>query len=126
MAHPLGHGASVRSVPRSIYMLGFALVVLASGCRDRAQDDCERALARIARIDARSSPSQPAIASKSALQQCRSNPNAMSDPVVRCALDSASDGAAAVCIDNFTRAVLKTSADGGGGGAGINPLLQAR
>jgi hypothetical protein len=97
-------------------------LLAACGCQARNPDDCERALARIARIDAsRSMPRASATHTKDALEQCRHSKYAAYDPVLRCAMDAPSDAAAASCIDRFVNSTLKPGAAGGGG---LNPLLE--
>ena len=118
-------GASVRSVVRTIYMRAFVLVVViasSTACGERAPDDCERAATRLARIEERATPGSPFVISDAVFEGCRRGGTSLHDPVLRCALDSVSDGAAAVCIDNFVRAVLTPSPDDDGG-RGLNPLL---
>jgi hypothetical protein len=59
-----------------------------------------------------------------AIEQCRHGKFAAYDPVLRCAMDSASDEVAASCIEAFEREMVK--ARGGapsGAPVGINPLL---
>ena len=101
-----------------------AALMVSSGCRG---DACERALDRIERIDAKKSIRPPSAASREqALDACRHEKYAAYDPVLRCAMDSDSDDAAAACIDAFVHAVVKPGAPAGSGsdvGRGLNPLL---
>ena len=56
------------------------------------------------------------------LEECRAGKSAY-DPVLRCAMDSSTDAAAAACIDRGMKDVLKGSAGDSGAGSGLNPLL---
>jgi hypothetical protein len=88
---------------------------------------CERALARLARIHAaRSLPPLPARAAQLMLEECQRGKLATHDPVLHCAIDSASDEVAASCIDRFTHDVLSPQPGSAGSrhdGQGLNPLL---
>ena len=100
-------------------------LVLILGCR--GEDACEPALERLDRIAAsRQQPSFSARARAEAIEQCRNHPRARHDPVLRCAMDSPSDEAAASCVDEVVDRVLEPPAEPDGklqGGDGINPLL---
>lgn len=92
------------------------------GCHETS-DDCARARARLDRIDAsRGTPLLSGEPRREALEQCRHGRYAAYDPVLRCAMDSATDEAAAACIDAFDREM--GTARGGGAPAGINPLVE--
>jgi hypothetical protein len=104
----------------SISTNGVALLWLLVACRGPQPDACERAFARLDRING-------ALASKlprSFLEECRHGRFASYDPVLRCAMDSESDATAAVCIDRIVKDVLRPSP--GSEGSGINPLLDER
>src|SRR5262245_57276051 len=88
-----------------------AVLALTMACRDR--DPCERAIERLARLNA----SPP----KGALDLCRHGKYAQYDPVLRCAMDADSDEAAATCIDQFVHSVVKPDAHNRTG-SGLNPL----
>lgn len=91
--------------------------LLVSGCRENSAseakstdnpDDCQRAFARIARINAaQSEPLMGPKSTKEAIEQCRHGQYAQFDPVLRCAMDSKTDKAASSCIDEFMNAMLK-------------------
>jgi hypothetical protein len=88
------------------------------GCH--SPDECERGLARLARIDvARGQHSTPSSWTDGILERCRKN--AHYDPVLGCAIDASSDAQATACIDAFVKAVVKP---GTADGKGLNPLLQ--
>ena len=89
-----------------------ALAIAVSGCKPA--DDCERAVDRLLRIT-------PGPGRAHMLDSCRTSKTAALDPVLRCAMDSASDAEAAACIERGIRDVVKP---GSGDGSGINPLLQ--
>lgn len=90
------------------------------GCGESA-DDCGRAFARLERIDAsKGNPVMKKPATDRMIEVCRTGKHASYDPVLRCAIDSSTDEAAAECIDRGMKEVLKGSA---GEGAGVNPLL---
>ena len=91
-------------------------------CSSKAVDDCERAIARLERLQ----PSKAPAPNRSAqIEACRTGKISSWDPVLRCAMDSATDEAAAACIKTGIDGVLKgTAADGDGAGSGVNPLLQ--
>ena len=99
------------------------LAVVTMGCA-RSGDECERALARLERIE--KSQGRP-VASKATtqrmLESCRTGKYASHDPVLRCAMDSATDDSAADCIGRSLKDVVKPSADSRAGGSGLNPLL---
>jgi hypothetical protein len=100
-------------------MKPLALLVLVVAC-GKSPDACERAMARLDRI-AKPSPLRPtAETNREILAQCRRGTH---DPVVWCALDAASDEAAASCVEAFIDRVLKPSS-GSGGGSGLNPLFE--
>jgi hypothetical protein len=105
---------------------GIALVLLvAAACGSRAHDtrddDCARAIARIERIHEQNRlPATSEAVRARLVESCRTHPKAKYDPVLRCAMDLPSDEAAAACIDQGMREVLKL---GSGGGSGLNPLL---
>jgi len=99
------------------------LMLLLAGCHE---DACEKALARIARIDGKRGLRKPtADAANEMLAQCRKRGTASYDPVVRCAMDSKTDDDAAACIDAFLKAVLKATPAKPGDPKGLNPLLQS-
>ena len=108
--------------PMSSVAIAIGLVVV--GCGEHKADDCERAMARVARIHtARSMRTLSAAASKEMLAGCRRGTSAAHDPVLRCAMDSASDETAAACMDAFVKAVVPpTTAPAKG--VGVNPLLE--
>jgi hypothetical protein len=84
------------------------LVALLSGCK--TEDACQRAMDRIARIDAkRKWPAPSPEATRDMLASCRTANHAAYDPVLRCAIDSPTDDAAADCMDKFIKAVLGAS-----------------
>jgi hypothetical protein len=56
------------------------------------------------------------------LEVCRAG-KSTHDPVLRCAMDSRTDGVAAECIDRGIKEVLRGSEGGSGAGSGLNPLL---
>lgn len=82
----------------------------------RTPPDCERALDRLERIGR-------GVAVQSMRESCRAGELSMSDPVIRCALDTTTDLEATDCIDRFLGEVLRPDPAAGGGG-GINPLLR--
>jgi hypothetical protein len=96
------------------------VLVLLAACSKPA-DDCQRAIDRLARIDA--AKGRAARNTQGMLETCRTGKHAAHDPVLRCAMDSATDEAAATCVDRFVDAVLAPAAKGSGGGTGLNPLL---
>jgi hypothetical protein len=83
-----------------------------------SSDPCERAIARLERING----IEIGAARPSMIEQCRTNKSAQWDPVLRCAMDSATDDDAKKCIDRGIRDVV-TPGDGTQG-AGLNPLMQ--
>lgn len=98
-------------------------LALVGGCGSSPPDACERALARLERIHAARDETSPAKLRDTALEHCRRNrttPEAQ-DPVVRCALEEATEQDASECIDELMKNVLKPGATGG---SGINPLLE--
>jgi hypothetical protein len=95
------------------------VVALILGCHK--PDDCERALDRLARIHrAKGQPTPSKATTEWMLDACRTGKYAAYDPVLRCAMDSSSDEAAAECIDRGMKDVLRGSGDG----SGLNPLLR--
>lgn len=100
-----------------------AFALLAACARKPPPDDCERAIARLARIDRANGIELDAATSARLIESCRTGTHAAWDPVVRCAMDSPSDEAAAACIERGIEGVVKTQPSEGGGGSGINPLL---
>ena len=101
---------------------GAVVLVLVAGCGKPA-DDCERAIRRLGRLSEAKGHSLPDRAAEDMMEVCRTGKYAAYDPVLRCAMDSRSDAAAAECIDRGLKDVLHISNDGSGGGAGLNPLL---
>ncbi len=102
------------------------VVVAASGCKDTPADDCEKAVARSNRLRAADSlPPDPQFVTINLIAQCRRAGTALYDPVLRCLLDSATDDAAASCIDEGMESVVGPSTNGSDdpGGSGLNPLL---
>ena len=96
------------------------LCALASGCRD----DCDRAVARLQRIEARRAPAvAPAsgrglnpLANLSAgertnlmVAECHDRKVAAYDPALACAMQAESDDAAAACIDRMLHDVVHDS-----------------
>ena len=114
------YGAALRGPVQ----LALMLCILVLGC-GQAQDDCQRAFARLARLDAaQSRPSLPGRHADEALAACRAAGRTVRlDPVVLCAMESTTDDAAARCIDQFVKAVIVPT-DARSDGSGINPLLQ--
>jgi hypothetical protein len=101
-------------------MIRLASLVLLVGC-GKSPDACERATARLARIE-KPSPLRPtAETNREILAQCRRGTD---DPVMRCALDAPSDEVAKRCVEQFVDAVLKPSS--GSGGSGLNPLFEPK
>ena len=109
--------------------LGWVVMLVlptAAGCRHHEPDACERAIARLQRIEAsRSAPppihsdgrglnpllaQSPAERANLELDECRHGTYASYDPVLRCAMDSASDDGAAACIDRFLHDVVREPA----------------
>ena len=103
------------------------VVALASACRHHEPDACERAVARLQRIEAaRPAPAvSPASAGRGLnplmtmspgertnlmLDECRHGKYASYDPVLRCAMDGASDDAAAACIDRIVHDIVHAPA----------------
>ena len=75
--------------------------------RSVSEDDCQRAVARLIRIDAARAANRPRpAAAYDPLAQCRKGGTAALDPVLRCALDGPTDAAAATGIDAFVHQVL--------------------
>ena len=105
--------------------LPLALVLIVACDKSKSTDDCERAFARLARISKSKAERTPSkAANEQMLEDCRAGRSAY-DPVLRCAMDSSTDAAAAECIDRGIKEVLGGSAgSSGGGGSGINPLLE--
>jgi hypothetical protein len=100
-------------------------IVIASlvlgGCR--SEDECDRALARLARIEsARHQRHMGARMSERTLDECRAH---TPDPVLQCALTARTDDEAAACIDAFLHDVVGpgTGAPHPPDGKGLNPLL---
>jgi hypothetical protein len=106
---------------KTIVTLG---LLLAAGC-SKETDPCQRAIDRIARVNAqRNLPSSTREAEDEMLAACRKGGKSGYDPVLRCAKDSATDEAAAACIDRFLDAVLKIAPKKPGPPpGGLNPLL---
>lgn len=93
------------------------------GCH--SPDECERGLARLARINAaRGSLGTPSRWTIEMLHQCRDGQYTGYDPVLRCVIASSTDEVAAACIDAFVKAVVKPGSASELGGKGLNPLLQ--
>ena len=92
-----------------------AITVALAACH--SPDECDRAVARLARIE------KTRHAASSALDECRKH---TPDPVLYCAMSQPTDEAAKACIDAFLKDVLGS---GGSGaplppeGRGLNPLL---
>ena len=106
-------------------ILGVALVVVATGCVDEP-DPCERATARLRRIEAREGRAAAgAMLAERSLKACRSAGTATLDPVLQCAMQSATDDEAKICIDAFLRDVVQAQPPGPGDAAsgGLNPLV---
>ena len=109
----------------------FAIVLIVAGspgCKDSAPDECEKAIARLDRMRARDSlPPDARFVTANAIDQCRQGGTALNDPVLRCALDSATDDATASCIDEGMERILGPSTnvddEQQGAGKGLNPLL---
>src|SRR5580765_3737666 len=82
-------------------------------------DACERALARVGRIGAARGwrPMSDEHAAQ-ALDSCRHGKYAAFDPTLICAMDSATDRAAAACIDRFLSDVIKPGS-GSSSGSGL-------
>jgi hypothetical protein len=98
------------------YALALALLL---GC-DKPADECQRAVARLARIkQAKGDPTTSKAPTERMLESCRTGKYAAYDPVLRCAMDSRTDEIAAECIDRGLKEVL----GGSGDGSGVNPLL---
>jgi hypothetical protein len=99
------------------------LVALLGGCK--TDDACQRAMDRIARIDAkRKWPAPTTEATRDLLASCRTGKYASYDPILRCAIDSPTDDAAADCMDKFIKAVLGASPKNASEAPkGLNPLL---
>ncbi len=103
------------------------LVVILALASCHGEDDCDRALARQARITA--SHHEPRLSNASAqlfLDECRDGKASQWDPALRCLLSSPTDDAADACLQRFVHDVVRPGAPGapaGGGGKGLNPLL---
>jgi hypothetical protein len=104
------------------------LLLLAIAACITPPDDCERAIARLERLNnastlgfgqARSRIDDEPSTRQRMLESCRS-PKGQWDPVLRCAMDSPTDEATAACIERH--GVIKPGPRTGG--SGINPLLQ--
>ncbi len=96
------------------------LFVLSLGCQN-PPDDCQRAIDRLVRIATAKQYAAPIVrATERMTESCRTGRYAAYDPVLRCAMDSTSDQAAADCIDRGIKSVLKPSDSPG---SGINPLM---
>jgi hypothetical protein len=95
-------------------------LVLAVACHQ--DSPCERAVARIERVSRHPTSER---GHDFMIEGCRNpGPHTFQDPVLRCAMDSPTDEAAAACIDAFTKAVVRPSVGSdSGGGKGLNPLL---
>lgn len=106
--------------------LAVGVLLAIGGCSAREPDACERAYARLDRIDA--SRGGPAVSGKprdEALEQCRHGKHAAYDPVLRCAMDSASDEPAVACIEAFDREMIKArGAAPTEAPVGVNPLIE--
>lgn len=106
----------------SLALLALALAA-AGACRHHVPDACERAAARLQRIEAaRPAPSIPPASTGRGLNplmamsaseraslvidECRRGKYASYDPVLRCAMDAPSDDAAAACIDRIVHDVV--------------------
>jgi hypothetical protein len=88
-------------------ILAVATVVTGYGCVDEP-DACERATARLRRIEAREGRAAAgAMLAERSLKACRSAGTATLDPVLQCAMQSATDDDAKICIDAFLNDVLK-------------------
>lgn len=103
----------------------------AGNSKEDAQNDCQRAFARIARIDSAKGEAPPMgpKSTKEAIEQCRHGQYAQYDPVLRCAMDTNTDEAASSCIDEFMDAMQKDVPPPSRGAhtgepKGINPLLE--
>jgi hypothetical protein len=99
-----------------------ALVLVAC----HGDDECDRALARQARISA--SRHQPRLSEAGTdlfLDGCRDAKASRWDPVLRCLVSSPSDDDAAACIDRIMRDVVHgpAGAPAEPDGRGLNPLL---
>jgi cytochrome c551/c552 len=102
--------------------LAFSSMLLQQGCRK--QDECERAFARLERIAAKHGEPKASEQGKSlVMQECRGGKGSW-DPVLRCAIDSASDDEADACIQRGLKDVVRPSNDDSGGGKGLNPLIE--
>lgn len=108
-----------------MFRAGFALVLAVTfGC-DKSTDACVRASARLERINkSKGYPALSKATTEQMIESCRTGKYASYDPVLRCAMDSNTDEAAADCIDRGMKDVLEGSAGETGEGSGLNPLLQ--
>jgi hypothetical protein len=93
----------------------------------RSPSDCDRALARLARIREARHQVRPSAAGV-ALSREGCEKVGRKDPTIRCALDSPTDEATAQCLDQFLRAVVHDDSPPGAppmptAGKGLNPLL---
>ncbi|HTJ47160.1 MAG TPA: hypothetical protein VL463_33895 [Kofleriaceae bacterium] len=103
------------------------LIALFAACR--SPSDCDRALARLARIREAKHQVRPSAAGVELMREgCEKV--GRKDPAIRCALDTPTDEAAAQCLDRFLRAVVHDDSPPGSGappvppaGQGLNPLL---
>jgi hypothetical protein len=108
---------------RAVLRACFALLVVITACR-KPVDDCEGAVARLARIDeTKGLPAMSRNTRDQMIEACRTGKHASYDPVLRCLMDSSTDDEAATCIDRGIKDVVKGSA-GDSAGSGLNPLLQ--
>jgi hypothetical protein len=101
-------------------MVRLVVLVFLVGCGSKQPDQCELAIERLQRLE---KPGVPPMNTAALIDGCRTGRLSSSDPVLRCAMDSATDEAAAACIQRGIEGVIKgTAADGEG--VGVNPLLR--
>ncbi|MFT3698408.1 MAG: hypothetical protein QM831_35015 [Kofleriaceae bacterium] len=86
-------------------MKALLVATILLGCQHEgsdSKDPCERAAARMARLNpAMTAPQQQRIR-----EECHGK-YGRRDPILACALDSASDDAAAACMDQVVKTVVK-------------------
>jgi hypothetical protein len=103
-----------------------ALIALASCSGSAGESDCERAVARMKRLDARGHrPALTAPMAKRIVAQCQKGGTGSYDAVLECAREQPSDADAQRCIDAFLDDVLRPapSQPEEPAGRGLNPLL---
>lgn len=82
----------------------WSLVLAATLLACNHEDACDRAIARLARVNAMLSRGEMTPAQRRAgLEECRDEKRGASDPVLHCALESHSDDETADCISSLVK-----------------------